>query len=290
MSMVSEMIGKLKTYGNLVMFSHTLFSLPFAMVAMLWAAQGIPSLWTFIWILLALVGARNGANAINRLVDRNIDAKNPRTAGRHLPSGQVNVREVIGLIIACFALYLLAAFMLNPLCVVLSPLPVIIFLLYSYTKRFTWACHLVLGIACGGAPVGAWIAVKGNIGWASLVLGAVVTLWIAGFDIIYAVQDVKFDREEDLFSIPSIFGVKNALMISTLFHIVAVGMLLYLYFYRDLGWLYLAGLGIVGILLAIEHIMVSPHNMRNVKIASYSINQIVSVVFFVFTALDLFVK
>lgn len=290
MSMVSEMIGKLKTYGNLVMFSHTLFSLPFAMVAMLWAAQGIPSLWTFIWILLALVGARNGANAINRLVDRHIDAKNPRTAGRHLPSGQVNVREVMGLIIVCFALYLLAAFMLNPLCVVLSPLPVIIFLLYSYTKRFTWACHLVLGIACGGAPVGAWIAVKGNIGWASLVLGAVVTLWIAGFDIIYAVQDVKFDREENLFSIPSIFGVKNALMISTLFHILAVGMLLYLYFYRDLGWLYLTGLGIVGLLLAIEHIMVSPENMRNVKIASYSINQIVSVVFFVFAALDLFLK
>lgn len=290
MSMVSEMIGKLKTYGNLVMFSHTLFSLPFAMVAMLWAAQGIPSLWTFVWILLALVGARNGANAINRLVDRNIDAKNPRTAGRHLPSGQVNVGEVMGLIIVCFALYLLAAFMLNPLCVVLSPLPVIIFLLYSYTKRFTWACHLVLGIACGGAPVGAWIAVKGNIDWASLVLGAVVTLWIAGFDIIYAVQDVKFDREENLFSIPSIFGVKNALMISTLFHIVAVGMLLHLYFYRNMGWLYLTGLGIVGLLLAIEHIMVSPGNMRNVKIASYSINQIVSVVFFAFTALDLFLK
>lgn len=288
--MVFETLEKLKTYGNLVMFSHTLFSLPFAMVAMLWAASGIPSLWTFFWILVALIGARNGANALNRLVDRKIDAKNPRTSERHLPKGSVKMSEVLVLVVFCFGLYLFAAFMLNPLCVVLSPLPLLVFLLYSYTKRFTWACHLVLGVACGGAPVGAWIAVKGNIGWPSLVLGAVVVVWIAGFDIIYAVQDVAFDRDEDLFSIPSIFGVKNALMISSLFHIAAMVMLTYLYFYMNMGWLYLIGIGMVGFLLLVEHVMVTPHNLRNVRIASYSINQVVSVVFFAFTALDVFFR
>lgn len=280
---------KLKTYGSLVMFSHTLFSLPFAMVSMLWAVGGIPSFRTFFWILIALAGARNGANALNRLIDKNIDAKNPRTAKRHLPSGTVKTGEVLGIIVLCFGLYLLAAFMLNPLCVILSPLPVILFLIYSYTKRFTWACHLVLGIACGGAPVGAWIAAKGNIGWPSLVLGAVVTLWIAGFDIIYAVQDVNFDRDEDLFSVPAVFGVKKALIISALFHAAAVSMLLYLYFYLGLGTFYILGIIIIVSLLAIEHIMVTPGNMRHVKIASYSINQIVSVVFLIFSAADTFI-
>ncbi|MDF2523885.1 MAG: 4-hydroxybenzoate octaprenyltransferase [Clostridiales bacterium] len=283
-------LDKLKTYGDLVMFSHTLFSLPFALIAMLWAAKGLPSPWTFFWMLVALAGARNGANALNRLVDKDIDAKNPRTAGRHLPKGIVGSLEVVLLILVCFAIYIFAAFMLNPLCVILSPLPVLVFMLYSYTKRFTWACHIVLGIACGGAPVGAWIAVQGNISWTSLILGAIVTLWVAGFDIIYAVQDVEFDRNESLFSIPSIFGIKNALAISSVFHVAAVGMLVYLSFLQNTGTFYYIGIGAAIILLLIEHILVTPKNMRNVKFASYNINQIVSVVLFIFTALDVFVR
>lgn len=283
-------LDKLKTYGDLVMFSHTLFSLPFALISMLWAANGLPSLWTFFWMLVALAGARNGANALNRLVDKDIDAKNPRTAGRHLPKGTVGSLEAVLLVLFCFAVYIFAAFMLNPLCVILSPLPVLVFMIYSYTKRFTWACHLVLGIACGGAPVGAWIAVKGNITWTSLILGAIVTLWVAGFDIIYAVQDVDFDRGENLFSIPAVFGVKNALVISALFHLIVVGLLVYLSIIQNTGTFYLIGIGAAFILLLTEHVLVTPKHMRNVKIASYSINQVVSVVLLIFTSLDVFLR
>lgn len=286
---VNMVFSKLKTYGKLVMFSHTLFSLPFALISMFWAANGLPEFRVVFWILVALFGARNGANALNRLIDKDIDAKNPRTASRHLPTGVVKVYEVYGIIIACFLLLVLAAFMLNPLCIKLLPLAIFLFIIYSYTKRFTWACHLVLGIACGGAPVGAWIAVRGAIGWPSLLLGAVVTFWVSGFDIIYGTQDFNFDRANGIFSIPARFGIKNALRISALFHVIAVIILIYLYFLMDMGWLYLIGVAIITFLLFVEHKIVAPDNLKNIKIASYSINEIVSIVFFIFSALDIFI-
>lgn len=280
---------RLRKYGELVMFSHTLFSLPFGLAAMFWAAGGLPPLRTFFWILVALVGARNGANALNRIIDRGIDAKNPRTAGRHLPKGTVKLKEAVFVAFVCFAMMVVAAFMLNPLCVILLPFAIFLFFIYSFTKRFTWACHIMLGMACGGAPVGAWIAVTGWIGWPALVLGAVVTLWVAGFDIIYATQDVDFDRDEDLHSIPAAFGIKPALVISALFHLGAVLLLVYLYFLMRMGFLYLAGLGLIALLLAAEHALVRPSHPKNVTIASYGINQIVSVVFLASTLLDIFV-
>lgn len=281
---------KIKTYGQLVMFSHTLFSLPFGFIAMLLAAdKGLPPLRVFFWIVVALVGARNGANALNRLVDRKIDAKNPRTADRHMPKGEVRIKEVIFLVIICFGLLALAAYMLNPLCLMLLPAALILLFVYSYTKRFTWACHIILGIACGAAPVGAWIAVKGSINMPALILGGVVTLYVGGFDIIYGTQDVDFDRSEGLFSIPAVFGIKKALLISAAFHVGVVGLLIYLYFYMDMGVIYLIGLAISSALLVVEHIMVKPYDLKNVKIASYSINQIVSVVLLIFTTLDIFI-
>jgi 4-hydroxybenzoate polyprenyltransferase len=280
--------NKIKTYGGLVMFSHTLFSLPFGIIAMFWAAEGVPSLRILFWILVALTGARNGANALNRLVDKKFDAKNPRTAGRHMPMGLVKNYEVILITAVCFAALVFAAFKLNPLCVMLLPAAIFLFCIYSFTKRFTWACHIILGIACGGAPVGAWVAVRGEIGWPALVLGAIVTLWVAGFDIIYGSQDIDFDRKEGLHSIPAAFGLKNALLISTGFHIIAVILLVYLYFIMNLGWMYVIGIAIVAVLLFVEHYMVQPNNLVNVKIASYSINQIVSVVLLIFTTLDMF--
>lgn len=278
---------KLKTYSELVMFSHTLFSLPFAAISMMWAAKGLPSVRVILWIIVAFVGARTGANALNRLIDKDIDAKNPRTSDRHMPKGIVKNFEVIILSIISFSLMALAAFKLNPLCVKLLPLAIIIFIFYSYTKRFTYLCHIILGIACGGAPVGAWIAVTGKIGWPSLVLGAVVTLWVAGFDIIYGSQDYDFDKKEGLYSIPVRFGIKYALEISTFFHIMAILLLIYLYFIMNMGFLYLSGVAIDVILLYIEHKIVSPDNLSNVKIASYSINEVVSVVLFLFTAADI---
>lgn len=283
-------LERIKTYGELVMFSHTLFSLPFALVGMIWAADGLPTLATIFWILVALVGARNGANALNRWVDRDIDKKNPRTAHRHMPSGIVKGYEVLGITIFCFAIFILAAYKLNNLCFQLTPVALFLFIIYSYTKRFTWACHIVLGIACAGAPVGAWLAVTGKFALPPFILGAVVALWVAGFDIIYGTQDIKFDRENGLFSIPARFGLSGALFIAKGFHFVMILLLVALYFIMDMSWIYLIGIIISGFLLGIEHHMVSPSNEKKMKIASYSINQIVSPLILFFTILDLYLK
>ncbi|MBU3091984.1 putative 4-hydroxybenzoate polyprenyltransferase [Clostridium sp. CF011] len=282
-------LKKLKKYGELVMFSHTLFSLPFALIAMIWAADGLPSGPTIFWILIALIGARNGANALNRIVDKDIDKKNPRTASRHLPKGIVKDHEVWGIIILCFSIFILAAYELNDLCFLLSPVALFLFIIYSYTKRFTWICHIILGITCGGAPVGAWLAVTGKFALTPIILGAVVTLWVAGFDIIYATQDIDFDRKAGLFSIPAKFGLKGALYISTLFHFIMILLLFSLYFIMHTGLIYLFGIFISAILLALEHYIVSPTNEKKMKIASYHINQVVSVLIFVFTVLDMFI-
>lgn len=279
-------LKKLKSYGELVMFSHTLFSLPFALISMIWAANGLPSAATIFWILIALTGARNGANALNRIVDKNIDKNNPRTADRHLPKGLVKDYEVLGIVVICFFIFLLAAYELNPICFMLSPVALFLFIIYSYTKRFTWVCHIVLGITCAGAPVGAWLAVTGKFALAPIILGAVVTLWVAGFDIIYATQDIEFDRKSGLFSIPAKFGLKYALYISSLFHFITILLLISLYFIMHRGWVYLLGIFISAILLTIEHYIVSPSNTNKMKIASYNINQVVSVCIFIFTLLD----
>jgi len=282
-------LEKIKKYGEVVMFSHTLFSLPFALIGMVWAAGGLPSFDTVFWILIALVGARNGANALNRIVDKDIDKKNPRTANRHLPKGIVKEYEVWGIVVLCFSIFILAAYKLNTLCFLLSPVALFLFIIYSYTKRFTWACHVVLGIACGGAPVGAWLAVTGKFALAPLILGAVVMLWVAGFDIIYGTQDIQFDRESGLFSIPARFGLKGALYISRGFHFIMILLLISLYFIMGLGWIYLVGIIISAGLLVLEHYMVSPSNEKKMKIASYNINQVVSVLIFIFTMIDVFI-
>ncbi|MCR4435687.1 MAG: UbiA-like polyprenyltransferase [Clostridiales bacterium] len=282
-------LSKLRTYGELVMFSHTLFSIPFGLIAMFLAADGLPSPWITLWTLIALVSARTAANALNRVVDKDIDALNPRTAGRHFPKGLVKTSEVLLFILVCLGLLVLSAFMLNPVCVVLLPVPLFIFFVYSFTKRFTWACHIILGMACGGAPVGAWIAVTGNITWVSLILGTIVMFWVAGFDIIYGAQDVDFDREEGLYSIPSVFGVKKALIVSAVFHFLCVLLLIYVGFLARLGWIYAAGVAIGTCLLFYEHRIVSPTNLKNVTIASYSVNQVVSTVLLVFTTADIFI-
>lgn len=281
-------LTKIKKYGEMVMFSHILFSLPFSMIAMFWASGGFPKLLTFVWILLALIGARNGANALNRIVDAKIDKKNPRTSNRHLPSGEIKKIEAIFLTVLFFALYFIAAFNLNSTCLFLSPIPIAIFFLYSYSKRFTWLCHIILGIACGGAPVGAWLAVTGSFAWPPILLGAVVTFWVAGFDVIYATQDFNFDKNNNLHSIPVFFGIKGSLIISSLLHILSLGILFSLFFIMNMGITYLIGLFLIAILLFIEHKMVSPNNLKTMKIASYSINQIVSVLFFIFTTFDIF--
>jgi 4-hydroxybenzoate polyprenyltransferase len=282
-------LKKIRTYGELVMFSHTLFSLPFALISMVWAAKGLPSLDTVLWILVALIGARNGANALNRIVDKDIDKKNPRTTNRHMPKGIVKEYEAWSIVIFCFIIFIFAAYKLNPLCFMLTPAALLLFFTYSYTKRFTWACHIVLGIACAGAPVGAWLAVTGKFAFPPFILAAIVTLWVSGFDIIYGTQDIDFDRQNGLFSIPARFGLNYALFISSMFHLVMVLLLFSLYFIMNMGWIYLAGIFISAVLLILEHYIVSPANEKKMKIASYNINQIVSMIIMLFSLLDTFV-
>jgi len=288
-------VAKLRLYGELVMFSHSLFALPFGLMGMLLAANGLPGLRTFFWILVSLVGARNAANAINRLIDLRYDAANPRTAHRHLPQGQVTAGEVLGLSITGFALLFLGAWQLNPLCLMLAPVAVLILVSYSYTKRFTWASHLVLGFACGIAPTASWLAVTGSFAVPPILLSGAVMCWVAGFDIIYATQDVEFDRQAGLHAIPARFGVQNALRIARGLHLAVILLLLALPRflappYATLGLFYYLGLLVVSSLLFWEHLLVKPDDLNRVTMAAYYVNQIIGVVLLLFTALDVFIK
>lgn len=286
---LNNLTKKIRDYGTLVMFSHTIFSLSFALISMVLASGGLPSPRVIFWILVAFMGARTGANAINRVIDAEIDAKNPRTAVRQLPQGLLKKKEVVVFSAICFLVMFFAAAMLNPLCVLLSPIALFLLIVYSYTKRFTWACHLVLGITSAAAPVGAWIAVTGSISWLPLFMGAANTLWVAGFDIIYGAQDYDFDTANGIHSIPARFGVKNALYIAAFFHAVTLGLLFIVgLLSSQLGIVYYTGIILISLLFVIEHRMVSPDNLGNVKIASYSINQLVSITFLVFGLIDAF--
>ncbi len=284
---MSTVLDRIKTYGKLVMFPHTLFSIPFGLISMLAAAKGFPEFWVTFWIIIALVSARTAANALNRLIDRDIDAKNKRTALRHIPVGIVSVKEAALLITVCIALLIISAFMLRPVCAILLPIPIFLIAIYSYTKRFTWASHMVLGAASACAPIGAWLAVTGDIGVVSLILGAAVMLWVSGFDIIYAILDREHDREEGLHSIPAAFGTKKALLVSSVFHTGAAILLICTGMLSNFNWVYYAGTGIIAALLLLEHMIVSPKDQKRITFASYNMNQIVSAVFLILSGIDI---
>jgi 4-hydroxybenzoate polyprenyltransferase len=220
----------------------------------------------------------------NRLVDASIDARNPRTAGRELPRGVLNRAEVAGFVIVLSAVFILAAWRLNPLCLALSPLALGIVFFYSYTKRFTWGSQFFLGLSLAIAPVGAWIAITGAIAWPPALLGLCVLLWVAGFDIIYSLQDVDFDRREGLHSIPARFGPLRALLIARALHAVAVGSLLAIYVLLPLHPLYLAGVALVAALLVYEHTLVKPDDLSKVNVAFFTTNGLVSLLYFVAAA------
>ena len=282
-----KFIKKIKDYGKLVMFSHTIFSFSFALVSMLLAAEGIPKLRTLFWILVCFLGARTGANAVNRVIDAEIDARNPRTSGRQIPKGEMKKNEVILFTSLCFLVMLIGAWQLNLICFLLSPIALFLMIIYSYCKRFTYLCHLVLGVTCACAPVGAWLAVTGELSLLPLFMGAANTLWVAGFDIIYGSQDYEFDKANGLHSVPVKFGVKNALLIAKLFHIITVLCLLVIgVLAPQLGLLYLLGLVVIIGLFIVEYRLVSPTNLTNVNIASYSINQLVSITLLISGVLD----
>lgn len=281
---------KIGAYGKLVMFSHTIFSFSFALVSMVIAANGLPNPFTLLWIVVCFMGARTGANAINRVIDAKLDAKNPRTASRQIPMGQMKIKEVLVFSGVCFLVMLFGAYKINWLCFALSPFALFLLIIYSYCKRFTFLCHLVLGVTCACAPVGAWLAVNGKLEILPLMMGAANTLWVAGFDIIYGCQDYDFDTQNGLHSIPAKFGVKNALYIACLFHIITLLCLIGIGIgVPQFGLIYFIGVGVIAVLFIVEYRLVSPANLTNVNIASYSVNQLVSLSLLLFGLLDAFV-
>ena len=249
-----------------------------------------PSWMQIMWVLLAMVGARSAAFGLNRIIDQAIDAKNPRTAMRAIPAGLLKNGEVIIFVIVSFILLFWASSNLNVLSMQLLPIAVFMLVLYSYTKRFTWLCHVVLGMTIGLAPLGGWVAVTGTIDWTAMVLYVTIVFWTAGFDIIYACQDLEFDQNEGVYSIPSRFGLVKSLQIAKFFHVItAIGFLAILLM-TDLSWWYGAGMLITYGILLYEHYIVSPNDMSRVQTAFFTMNSVLSLVVFTFTLIDLAVN
>ena len=287
--MTNNAWAKLTTLLEMIKFSHTVFAFPFALMGVVLASLASESAPTFgqvFWICVAMVGARTGAMGMNRIIDASIDAENPRTADRHLPAGKVQPVEAWLLVLGAFALLLFAAWMLNPLCLKLSPVAIFFLLLYSFCKRFTAMAHVVLGICLAAAPIGAWIALRGDIGWPVVVLGFAVLFWVAGFDIFYALQDYEYDREKGLFSVPSRFGIDRSFLIVRVFHVLMVALLLLLLFSKGLGFIYLLGVMVVAALLVYEHMLVSPDDLSRLDAAFFNMNGYISVTIFCFTLVD----
>jgi 4-hydroxybenzoate polyprenyltransferase len=270
----------------LVRIEHTVFALPFAYAGAFLAADSWPGLANMIWITVAMTGARTLAMALNRLVDAELDARNPRTASRELPSGSLTRPQVVALSALALALFLVAVFQLDPVVRWLWPIPVAMFVLYPYLKRFTWLCHLWLGACLGLAPVGAWLAVAGSAPWEAWVLGAAVCLWVAGFDLFYSLFDLEHDLREGLHSWATRFGERGAFYGARAFHLATVALLAVAGLGLDRGAAYWLGVAAVATLLAYEHAIVRPGDLRRLDAAFFTVNGVISVVFFAFVALD----
>ena len=271
----------------MIKWEHSIFALPFALCGAMLAAGGWPTAWQVSWIIVAMVSARSAAMAFNRLADAEIDAINPRTHTRALPAGALSRGFVGAFVTAACLVFVLAASQLNRLTLLLSPVALAVVLLYSYTKRFTRWSHLALGFALGVAPAAAWIAVRGSLDPRILLLTAAVTFWVGGFDVLYACQDYDFDLRNGMHSIPRYLGIGRSLLIARLFHAAMLLLLLALVLTFHLGALGLAGVGVVGILLAYEHSLVSRDDLSRLNAAFFTMNGVISVVFFLFVAADL---
>ena len=284
------LLENLRLTLEMIKWEHSVFALPFALCGAMLAAGGFPTPHQLTWIVVAMISARSAAMAFNRLADATIDAANPRTRSRALPSGAISSTFVVTFVLGSCAIFVLAAWQLNRLAFQLSPLALVILLLYSYTKRFTRWSHLVLGVALGIAPAAAWIAVRDSLDPRILLLTAAVTFWVGGFDVLYSCQDCEFDREAGLHSIPRHAGVSAALWIARLFHLVMLLLLIALLVAFGLGRLAVAGVLAVASLLAYEHSLVSPRDLSKLNAAFFTMNGVISVVFFFFVAGDLLLR
>ena len=280
------MIRAAQLYYRLVKFEHTIFALPFAYVGAFLAVSGVPSAHDLLWITVAMIGARSLAMALNRLIDAGIDAANPRTASRELPSGALTTAAVAAFCAVSLTVYLGAVWQLDPLVRWLSPVPVLAFVVYPYLKRFTWLCHLWLGAVDGLAPVGAWAAIKGELPWQAWALGAAVSAWVAGFDLFYALFDVDVDRAQGLHSWATRFGERGAFAGARALHLATIALLVAAGIGLDVGFLYWVGVAIVAALLFYEHTLVRPDDLRRLDAAFFTMNGVISVAFFVFVLAD----
>ncbi|MBK34163.1 MAG: 4-hydroxybenzoate octaprenyltransferase [Gemmatimonadetes bacterium] len=281
------MFDRVIAYGRMIKFSHSIFALPFAFsAAVLAATETSLTPRVVFWIVVAMVGARSAAMGFNRLVDRQMDAENPRTAGRELPQGVISPVAVTALVVLSSLILVFAAYKLNRLCFALSPFALFIVFFYSYTKRFTWATQLFLGLALSVAPIGAWIAVTGYLSPKVLLLGGAVMFWVSGFDIIYATQDERFDRSFGVYSIPQRFGIARALWISRVLHVISFALMLVVGRVFGLGSIYFVGVFAIGGLLVYEHRLVGPNDLSRAAMAFMNLNAIISCVYFAFTLAD----
>jgi 4-hydroxybenzoate polyprenyltransferase len=277
--------SRLRTVLEMIKFEHSVFALPFALVGALLAARaggGFPSVRQILWIIVAMVGARSAAMTINRIADIEYDRRNPRTAARALPAGELSVSFAWAFAALSSGVLVLAAWQLNSLALKLSPLALAILCFYSYTKRFTTWSHFVLGFCLGISPAAAWIAIRGSLDGRMLILCAAVTLWVAGFDVLYACQDVEFDNKAGLFSIPQKLGVARALEIARSMHVVMVLLLGWLAWSFQLAWPAWAGIGVVAALLAYEHSLLKPNDLSKMNAAFFTVNGYISILFLLF--------
>jgi 4-hydroxybenzoate polyprenyltransferase len=290
------MLTKIKLYSDFVVLKHSLFAIPFAYLGAFFAAGGVPSLHILFWVGLAFIGARSGAMALNNLVDREIDARNPRTKDRELPSGRIKMKEVWGILAISYFMLFYSAYTLNPLCLLLAPIIPITSVIYPYLKRSLPISHFVLGLNLGYAPVGGWLAVTGVFSIpfgaqeiAMLLLLFAVTLWVAGFDIIYSLLDLDFDKKNRLYSVPTVFGIEKALLFSFLSHILMIALLVELMIVLKLGSIFKVGLIIIAVLIWYEHTLVKADNFTNIPVAFFNVNAAVSLNLLFFSVADVLI-
>ena len=277
--------SRIRIVLEMIRFEHSVFALPFALVGALLAARargGLPTWRQIVWIIIAMVGARSAAMTMNRIADIDYDRRNPRTANRALPTGELSVGFAWMFTLAASALLVVAAWQLNPLALKLSPVALAFLFAYSYTKRFTSWSHIVLGFCLGISPAAAWIAIRGSLDWRMLVLCAAVTLWVAGFDVLYACQDIAFDKAAGLYSVPKRFGVARALQLARGMHLVMVGLLIWLAWTFTLSWPAWAGIVVVAALLMYEHSLVKPNDLSKINAAFFTVNGYISLLFLLF--------
>ena len=287
---MSTLLEKLGTTLRMIKFEHTLFALPFAFLGAVLAADGLPTWRQILWITVAMVGARSAAMTFNRIADREIDAKNPRTASRELPSGKLTLQFAWAFLIASIVVFVLASFMLNWLTFALSPVALVFVLGYSYAKRFTSMAHLLLGLALAISPSAAWIAVRGDLTEVPILLSLFVLMWTAGFDVLYACQDYEYDRRAGLRSIPARYGIKNALWIARLFHFQAFVVLLLLWIILGSAWPALVGIGLVAALFIYQHSVIKPNDLSRMNAAFFTSNAFVSVILLAGFAAGIFIR